>query len=192
VTLHNELHNEPCRYGTVTRSFHWSMAALVIGTLVIAELRGYTPRGSALRQLVSSTHYQIGVGLFILVWLRLAWRLRQAQPGITPPIPRWQRRLSDGVEWSFYALLILLPILGVLAQQTEGHAVVFLGMALPVLAAKNDALQHRIENVHVFLGNVLLWLVLLHIAAALYHALIRRDDTLARMWGAGRRGGSGA
>lgn len=159
------------------------VAALVIATLIVAELRGYTTRSSDLRKLVSNTHYQIGVGLFILGWIWLGWRVRQIQPSITPPIPRWQRLVSNVEEWFFYAMLIVLPILGVLAQQTEGHPVVFLGLTLPTLAAKNDAIQHRIEDLHVLVGNVMLWLIVLHIAAALYHALIVGDDTLARMAG---------
>lgn len=175
--------NSKEHYGSIARSLHWLVAALVIATLIVAELRGYTARGSDVRKLVSNTHYQIGVGLFILGWIWLGWRTRQVQPSIVPPIPGWQRLVSNVEEWFFYAMLIVLPILGVLAQQTEGHAVEFLGVTLPTLAGKNDALQHRIEDLHVLLGNVLLWLVALHIAAALYHALICRDNTLARMAG---------
>jgi len=146
-------------------------------------LRGYTTRGSDLRKLVSNAHYQIGVAIFILGWLWLGWRVRQIQPSITPPIPRWQRIVSNVEEWFFYAMLIVLPILGVVAQQTEGHSVVFLGLTLPALVAKNDAIRPHIEDLHELLGTVLLWLVVLHVAAALYHALINGDDTLARMAG---------
>lgn len=175
--------NSKKHYGSIARSLHWLVASLVIATLVIAELRGYTTRGSDLRKLVSNAHYQIGVAIFILGWLWLGWRVRQVQPSITPPIPRWQRIVSNVEEWFFYAMLIVLPILGVLAQQTEGHSVVFLGLTLPALAAKNDAIRPHIEDLHELLGTVLLWLVVLHVAAALYHALISGDDTLARMAG---------
>jgi superoxide oxidase len=175
--------NSKYRYGTIARSLHWLVAALVIATVTIAELRGYTVRGSDLRKLASNAHYQIGIGIFILGWIWLGWRIRQVQPSITPPIPWWQRRVADVEEWIFYAMLIVLPILGLLAQQTEGHPVVFLGLTLPTLAATNDVIQHRIEDLHVLLGNVMLWLVGLHIAAALYHALISGDNTLARIAG---------
>src|SRR6185437_11032292 len=71
-------------YGSIARSLHWLVASLVIATLVIAELRGHTTRGSDLRKLVSNAHYQIGVAIFILGWLWLGWRVRQVQPSITP------------------------------------------------------------------------------------------------------------
>src|SRR3982751_6641765 len=100
------LRNDPDRYGSVARALHWTMAVLMIGTLVIAEARGYTPRGSEVRRLFSQTHYQIGVAIFVLIWIRLAWRLRETEPAIHPPLPRWQRVFSHPVSWLFYALMI--------------------------------------------------------------------------------------
>jgi cytochrome b561 len=173
--------NAPSRYGTMARTLHWAMAALLIATLIIAEARGYTARGSDLRRLVSNAHYQIGVGIFILVWIRLAWRLRETEPAISPPLPQWQRAFSHAVAWAFYALMIALPVLGMLAREAEGAQVSFLGVTLPVLIATDRPTSRTLENVHEWFGNVMIALVVLHVAAAFYHAFIRRDDALARM-----------
>ena len=175
--------NDHRGYGSVARTLHWVMAALVIGTLVIAEARGYAPRGSDLKRALGNWHYQIGVGIFILVWIRLAWRLRDREPPISPPLPSWQHTLSHLGSYAFYALMVLLPVLGILARQSEGAAVTFLGWTLPTLIAADKAVSRQIETVHVWLGNVMIGLVAVHIAAALYHALVRRDDALARMLG---------
>jgi cytochrome b561 len=175
--------NEAARYGTVARALHWAMAALIIATLIIAEVRGYTSRGSGLRRAVSDAHYQIGVGIFILVWIRLAWRLRETEPAISPPLPQWQRLASHAVAWAFYALMIVLPVLGILAREAEGARVSFIGATLPTLIATDRATSRTLENVHEWLGNVMLWLVVVHVAAAFYHAFIRRDDAVARMIG---------
>jgi cytochrome b561 len=178
------LRNEPGRYGSVARSLHWVMAALLITTLIIMEARGYTERGSDLRRSLGDAHYQIGVGIFILVWIRLAWRLRETEPAISPPLPRWQRTASHAVAWAFYALMIALPILGTLSREAGGNAVTFLGATLPTFVGADRATARTLVGVHKVLGNVMIALVLLHVAAAFYHAFIRRDDVFARMIGA--------
>jgi cytochrome b561 len=159
------------------------MAALLIATLIIAEARGSAPRGSDLRRLLADAHYQIGVGIFILVWIRLGWRLRETEPAITPALPRWQHVASHAVAWAFYTLMIALPILGVLTREAGGNAVTFLGATLPAFIGADRATARTLENVHEWLGNAMIALVLLHVAAAFYHAFVRRDDALARMIG---------
>ena len=181
------MRNDEQGYGSVARTLHWLMALLVIGTILVAEARGYAPRGSDLKRGLGNVHYQIGVGIFILVWIRLAWRLREAEPPITPPLPPWQRTLSHLGSWALYALMIALPVLGILARQSEGAAVQFLGWTLPTFIANDKALSRQLEDVHTFFGNVMIWLVVLHIAAALYHALVRRDNAVARMVGTAAR-----
>ena len=59
----------------------------------------------------------------------------------------------------------------------------FLGWTLPTFIGNDKPLSRQLEDVHTFLGNVMIWLVVLHIGAALYHVFVRRDDALARMLG---------
>jgi superoxide oxidase len=87
--------------------------------------------------------------------------------------------------------MIALPVLGILARQAEGAAVTFLGWTLPIFIANDKPLSRQLEDVPTFLGNVMLWLVVLHVVAALYHAFVRRDNALARMLGTPARRGAG-
>jgi cytochrome b561 len=64
-----------------------------------------------------------------------------------------------------------------------GFPVVYLGLIpLPDLVPVDRALAARLQRLHFTLAMALLALVAAHAAAALYHHLVRRDDTLRRMW----------
>jgi cytochrome b561 len=173
----------PGRYGGIARTLHWLMAVLIIVTIAIMELHGYAARGSALRAGISSAHYQIGVAVFFLVWLRLLRRIRDTAPPITPAPPAWQQAISHVVAWLFYALMVVLPLLGVTSVQANGRPVPFLGMTLPPFIAADRDLGHKLEDVHVWLGNVMIGLIALHVLAVLYHRFVLHDDALARMLG---------
>ena len=90
-------------------------------------------------------------------------------PPIVPPLPAWQRTLSHVVEWTFYFLMILLPILGVCAIQAEGRTVSLLGWTLPTFVGVDKAWSEKVEDTHAWLGTIMLWLIGLHVAAAIYH-----------------------
>jgi cytochrome b561 len=57
----------------------------------------------------------------------------------------------------------------------------FPGPALPALLPRGSKSGFLAGDVHSFLAYTLLAIVALHIAAALYHRLVLRDEVLARM-----------
>ena len=81
-----------------------------------------------------------------------------------------------------YVLLLILPLLGWAAASARGWRVTLLpGVALPALLPRGSKSGFQAGDVHTFLAYTLLAIVALHIAAALYHRLILRDQVLARM-----------
>jgi cytochrome b561 len=128
-------------------------------------------------------HAQAGLVVLVLVWLRLAWRMAGRAPAIAPRPPAWQRAASRAVAASFYVLMIALPILGIVMTQADGKTVSLLGLTLPPVVPVDKAWAHGVEDVHEWLGNAMMVLIGVHVAATLYHAIVLRDDTLARMFG---------
>ena len=178
------LRNTPTAFGPLARVFHWGMAALILVSLAFIETREWFPRGNYFRGAFRNWHTQIGLVVFALVWFRLFWRSANAIPPIAPPIPPWQRGFAHAVEWTFYLLMVVLPILGVLSMQAEGQTVALLGLQLPTFVGVDKAWSHQVEDIHGWLGTAMLWLIGLHVAAAIYHRFVRRDNTFARMGGA--------
>jgi cytochrome b561 len=177
------LRNTESSYGTVARALHWVVALLVIAALVLIETRGYFPRGAPQRASFEVWHYELGLGAFVLVWLRLAWRASEREPGTEPPIARWERLGSHTVQVAFYVLLVVLPPLGFATAQAQGHDVTFLGFTLPKLVDTSKPLARQLQDIHELLGNVMIGVIALHVLASLWHHYFRRDNTLKRMLG---------
>lgn len=175
------LRNTTQAFGSAARALHWGMALIIVVSLALIELSDLAPRGSALRRGMREWHMQAGLVILALVWFRLYWRLADTLPAIVPPPPPWQLKAAHAVEWTFYVLMIVLPILGIVMVQVDGRPVTLLGLQVPTFMASDKAFAHRLEDVHETLGNLMMILIGVHVAAALWHRFAMRDNTLARM-----------
>lgn len=169
------------RYDRASIALHWLTLGLLIAVYACIELRELFPRGSDPRAALNMWHFMLGSTVFIVVWIRLAARVLGTTPPIIPPAPRWQAAIATTVEFSLYALMIVLPILGWMTLSAEGEVIPFFGLQLPALVAENKQLAERTEDLHATLGTVGYFLIGLHAAAALFHHYVRHDNTLWRM-----------
>ncbi len=174
--------SERAIYGRVYRILHWGMAFLVISALALMEFKGLLPKGKLKHDLVY-LHMQAGLLVFFLFWIRLCWRMMRPVPPITPPLSPMQKKAATLMHAVLYLMMALIPALGVLALQSKGKAVDFLGFHLPILLDEDKWLPYAlpIRNFHELAGDILIGLILLHAAAAIMHHLFWRDDALRRM-----------
>jgi cytochrome b561 len=177
------MRNTHAEFGSLARFFHWAMAIIIIASLALIEIADFAPRGSGLRESLRDWHAQVGLVVLALVWFRLAWRLTGTVPGIVPRPAAWQLAVAHAVEWTFYVLMVVLPVLGIVMMQADGKTVALLGFALPSFVAVDKAWAHRVEDIHEWLGNAMMVLIGLHVAATLFLSIALRDNTLGRMFG---------
>ncbi|BBO21118.1 MAG: cytochrome b [Burkholderiales bacterium] len=175
------LKNDSKRYGSMSRALHWAIALFTIAAIVFVELHGLFPKGSEPREAVKFLHIQLGLLVFGLTWLRLAWRSANPPPAITPPPQAWEARLATLMHVALYAAMLALPVLGVAMAQAGGKPLAFLGVPLPVFLGEDKALGKALKEAHELIGNVAIGLIALHALAAFWHHFVKRDDTLARM-----------
>jgi len=169
------------RYTPVARTFHWVTAALVLPMAALGFVLLDLPAGRT-QDLAFDLHRSTGVLLFVLTALRLAWRLGHPPPPLPADVPTPQRRAAGLVHALLYALLLAMPLVGWWATSAYGATIRVYGLfVLPPLVAKDEALAERAFALHGALGIVLLALVAVHVAGALYHRFVRRDDVLRRM-----------
>ncbi len=173
--------NGPSQYGSLLISLHWLMLLLIVAVYACIELRELYPRGSEIREALKTWHFMLGLGIFVLVWVRLLARLIGAVPPIVPQPPRWQLHVAQLAEFAIYLFMIVMPLLGWLILSGENKPVPFFGLSLPALIGENKELAHQFEEVHEVIGTVGYFLVGIHAAAALAHHYIRRDNALTRM-----------
>jgi cytochrome b561 len=157
------------------------MALLVIVGLIGVELHEFFPKGTDLRAACKSVHFQAGLMVFLLLWVRLYSTLTDRVPDISPAQPLGDQRKSKLVHVLLYLGMMVLPILGVLYLQAAEKPLTFLGMALPTLIGPDKELAHDLKEIHELIGNAMIVLIVLHAGAALWHHFKLRDNTLLRM-----------
>ena len=171
------------RYPAALRALHWLMALLVLAVYLLIEQRGLFPRGSGGRAAMMQGHFWVGLSILLLVLWRIALRLRADVPAITPPLPGWQAWPAKTLHLALYAFLVVMPLLGLATAWSDGKVLLIplTDVAVPALLPENRALAHQLEELHETIGELFYWVIGAHVLAALWHHLVRRDDTLRRM-----------
>lgn len=169
------------QYGRVAMALHWLTALLVVGSLTVAVSMVRMPLGRQKLQWYG-WHKSIGITIFLLTCLRLAWRAAHATPPPLWTMPQWQQRASVLVHQALYLLLVVIPLSGWIYSSSTGVQVVYLGLfPLPDLVPKDRVLARALLALHLTLNFTLFSLVCVHTAAALKHHFIDRDTVLTRM-----------
>jgi cytochrome b561 len=168
------------RYGWPLIGLHWLTLLLIVAAYVLGTILEDMTL-SPLKLKLYSWHKWVGLLVLFLLPLRIALRLADKldhRQGMTP----FEIRASAIVHGLLYLLLIAVPMFGWLNSSAAGFSVVWFGvLPLPDLVGKDKALAEVFEELHEGSVNLLVTLVALHAAAALYHHHVRRDGVLARM-----------
>ncbi len=170
----------PTRFTARARLLHWLMAPMVVAMLFIGI--GMLSTTSSAYALLLSIHKPLGAAILVLVLLRISTRLRHRPPPLPASLPPWQRRAATLSHWLLYALMLLMPLSGWAMLSAADYPVTLLdGIQLPPIVPRNAALFAWLRGAHHWLALLLFATFLLHLAAALFHALVRRDGVLASM-----------
>lgn len=170
------------RWGPVSQALHWAIALLVLVMAAIGLSLDELPR-SPKWFWVYDLHKSIGLLVMALVVVRLAWRLFAGAPPPVPGLPRLQRIAAGATHWLLYMLILAMPLSGWLYDSASGLRPLrwFGQFAVPKLVGPDEALAGEFHDIHETLFTILIAVVLLHVAAALWHHVFRGDATLARM-----------
>jgi cytochrome b561 len=173
--------NTTTQYGLVAILFHWLMALLVVLMLCLGLYMVTLPIGVTKLKLYG-WHKQIGALILGLVFLRLFWRFVNIVPIFPAHMPNWQRFAARSVHGLLYFFLFALPLTGWLLSSAAGLSVSFFGLfLLPDLISPDENLRHLLTTMHNCLAFTLIAVLFLHIAGALQHHFIDKDDILLRM-----------
>lgn len=174
-------------YGGVAKTLHWLTVLLIFALLPLGMAANNAPiePAEALAQKVwlFSLHKTLGVTLFFTALLRVLWALSQPKPHLLHPDRKMESWAAETVHFILYASILLVPLAGWIEHAAaEGFAPIWwpIGQNLPFVP-KSEALAHTAASVHIILVRLMVASLLLHIAGALKHHIIDRDDTLRRM-----------
>jgi cytochrome b561 len=162
--------------------FHWLTAILFIGTLVVGKIVENMPRGAEKFELLAN-HKSFGVIVLVIALARIAWRFKE---GALPPLsqaPRWQDIAAKSTHHLLLLATLAMPISGIMMSSGGGRALEVFGFELIAAGDKIEWLQSVGSTVHHSAVNVIILLLLVHLAGAIKHQFIDKDGTISRMLG---------
>ncbi len=176
-------------YSAIAISFHWLIAILIFANIWLGW-RMSQLKGLAMFELFQ-LHKSIGITVLLLSVLRLGWRLVNPGPAHPSHMSRGERLAATAAHWLLYSFMILLPLTGwiiVSASLYNLPTLLFktvpwphIGMVHNLPIGTRKTVEDQVGVVHEWLAWTLLALAVFHVAAALKHHLIDRDDVLTRM-----------
>ncbi len=169
------------RYTGTAKSLHWVMAILLFGLLALGFYMHDLPLSPEKLKLYS-WHKWAGVTAFLLVLVRLGWRVTHLPPALPASMPRIMQLAAHAGHFALYALMIAIPLSGWLMSSAKGFQTVWFGvLPIPDLLDKNKELGDLLAVVHKVLNLLFVAVLAGHIGAALKHHFIDKDDILTRI-----------
>jgi cytochrome b561 len=169
-------------FSLLARWLHWSMAALILAMLFVGV--GMVSTVSRAHSVLLAIHRPLGIALLVLVVLRAGVRIVRGAPPLPDDMPAPQRFAAKASHVVLYALMAALPLVGWSMLSAGGFPVTLFGaLHLPPIVSHDVRLYALLRELHTILAFTLFGVVLLHLAAALFHGLIRRDGVFASMTG---------
>ena len=168
------------RFTPLQRLLHWLMAVCILAMLFIGVGMVSTVMPKYLT--LVSIHKPLGIAILVLAVLRLAVRLRYGAPPLPADLPEPMKLAAGLSHLAFYLLMIGMPLIGWAMLSAASYPVVlFGGVHLPPILPQSDSLHALLWDAHFYLAFAFFALILLHLAAALYHGLVRRDGVFESM-----------
>lgn len=169
------------KYSRLAVVFHWVMA---LGIFIMFPLGIYMASLalSPKKLQLYSYHKWLGVSIFVLVLLRLLWRIMRRPPALPSHYPEHIVWLSKLGHAGLYFFMLAVPISGWLMSSAMGFPTVWFGvLPLPDLVARDKELADTLLNVHIYLNFAFVVLIIGHVLAALKHHYIDKEPFLNRM-----------
>ena len=168
------------RFTVFQRLLHWLMAICILTMLFVGVgmvstvMPKYVP--------LLATHKTLGIAILVLALVRLGVRFRYGAPRLPADLPEPMKLAAHLSHYALYALMIGMPLIGWAMMSAAAYPVVLYGnIRLPPIMPQSDALHTALWNAHFYLAFAFFALVLLHLAAALFHAFVRRDGVFESM-----------
>lgn len=171
------------RYGASARLLHWLMAILIIAMIPAGFIMIQDGVSRSLQNTLFIFHKNMGVLLLLLALLRIAYRMTHKPAPLPDDMPSLQKRVAGLSHLALYTLIFVMPVAGYIRVKAGGFPIETLdAMGIPSLAPRSDALAGIAKSIHYYGGIALAALIAMHIGAALYHGIVKKDGVFSRMW----------
>lgn len=178
----SDIDTQPIKpYSPIMKVLHWVVGFAIIGLLIVGIVMEDMDKGPAKWELYG-LHKSVGMIVLALVIFRFIWKLKTKPDVGLPSHENWERKVAKSTHHLLYLLMFIMPLSGWMMSSFGGHKVVIFGLldvTLPV--AKNETIGGIAHTIHGIAANIMIAVIVLHIAGALKHQFVDKDATLKRM-----------
>jgi cytochrome b561 len=168
------------RFSAIQRLLHWLMAIAILAMLFIGVGMVSTIGRQYVPLLV--THKTLGIVVLLLALVRLVVRFISGAPALPASLPEPMKLAAHLSHVALYALMIAMPLIGWAMMSAAAYPIVLYGgIGLPPIVPPSASLHALLWSAHFYLAFAFFALVVMHLAAALFHGLVRRDGVLQTM-----------
>lgn len=165
------------RYTEFAMLLHWLVAAGIAFLFVHGFYMMRIDEAQRLPDL--NLHRSVGVVVFALVLVRIAWRITHPPPHV--PMPAYQAWIANYVHLLIYTLLVINGIAGTVGWLASGDPIVFFGVPVAGARAAHPEVNHLCILVGLATARLLIVMVALHVLAVIKHEWFDEDRLLSRM-----------
>jgi cytochrome b561 len=168
------------RFTAPQRLLHWLMAICILSMLFIGVgmVSTITTKYLTLVQI----HKPLGIAILVLVLIRLTLRLIYGAPALPADLPEPIKLAAISSQYIFYLLMIGMPLIGWGMLSAAAYPVVLFGSVhLPSILPVSPSLHTLLWRAHHYLAFAFFAFILMHVAAILFHKLVRNDGVFETM-----------
>lgn len=170
-------------YRPAARALHWISALLVIATFPAGVIMLQEGLSRPVQNSLFMFHKNIGVVILLLVLARIAYRMANPPPPLPASISTMQARIAGVVHVLLYVFLIVMAVSGYVRVVAGGFPLeVWDALGVPRLVPESKELAAQAKAIHATARFALFALILAHVGAAIYHAVVLKDGVVSRMW----------
>ena len=181
----------PARYTRTAIALHWLIALLISMNLLLIWFVDYWPEDRV--RLVIDTHKSIGITVLGLAVVRLLWRYTHRPPALPSSYARWEVNASHWAHMTLYFVIFLMPMSGWLQdsawKDAAAHPMLLFGVIpwpriswiASIQPAAKETLHDAFGALHTYGSYLLYALWAAHMAGALKHQFVDKENELQRM-----------
>ena len=170
-------------YSGGSRFLHWAIAALILLGLIPVGLTMVSLEDGSLKNFLYEAHKSLGMVVFLLAVARVALRAAQGFPPLPDSLPQWQAVAARATHLALYALIVVVPVLGYTgAAMCCAPVRFFWTLPVPIPVEGDMDRAEVVLGYHKAAVFLMVGILVLHVGAALWHGLVRRDGVFERMW----------
>lgn len=176
------MQSQPTQYNRTAIVLHWLVALVLFAQIPFGWYLEDIPRGTPARAWYVNLHKSIGLTLGVVIVARLVWRMYHCPPPLPDWMPALQRVGARASHTALYVCMVLMPLTGYIASNFSKWGVKYFNVImLPPWGVDDKNIYAILNGAHRVTSYVFVTLIVLHVLAALRHAL-SRDGIFRRMW----------